>query len=42
MIADEQKTIDLYLRSGLIGKPLDASTIVSSVFTPAIAAELSQ
>jgi hypothetical protein len=28
-------------RSGLIGKPLDASTIVSSIFTPAIAAEVS-
>jgi sulfonate transport system substrate-binding protein len=41
VIADEQKTIDLYARSGLIGKPLDASTIVSAVFTPTIAAELS-
>ncbi len=41
VIADEQKTIDLYYRSGLIGKSLDASTIVSVVFTPAIAAELS-
>jgi sulfonate transport system substrate-binding protein len=40
VIADEQKTIDLYYRSGLIGKPIDASTVVSAVFTPAIAAEL--
>jgi sulfonate transport system substrate-binding protein len=40
VIADEQKTIDLYYRSGLIGRPIDASTVVSAVFTPAIAAEL--
>jgi sulfonate transport system substrate-binding protein len=40
VIADEQKTIDLYYRSGLIARRIDASTIVSSVFTPAIAAEL--
>jgi sulfonate transport system substrate-binding protein len=42
VVADEQKTIDLYTRFGLIGKPLDASTIVSSIFTPAIAAEVSR
>ena len=40
VIADEQKTIDLYYRSGLIGSRIDASTVVSAVFTPAIAAEL--
>ncbi len=40
VIADEQKTIDLYYRSGLIGRRIDASTVVSAVFTPAIAAEL--
>ena len=40
VIADEQQTIDLYYRSGLIGRRIDASTVVSAVFTPAIAAEL--
>jgi sulfonate transport system substrate-binding protein len=40
VIADEQRTIDLYYRSGLIGKRIDASTVVSAAFTPAIAAEL--
>ncbi len=40
VIADEQRTIDLYYRSGLIGRSIDASTIVSAVFTPAIAAAL--
>lgn len=42
VIADEQKTIDLYVRSALIKAPLDASTVVSSIFTPAISAELTQ
>jgi sulfonate transport system substrate-binding protein len=40
VVADEQKTIDLYLRSGLIKTRLDAARIVSPIFTPAIAAEL--
>jgi sulfonate transport system substrate-binding protein len=40
VIADEQKTIDLYYRSGLIGRRIDASTVVSAAFTPAIAAVL--
>jgi sulfonate transport system substrate-binding protein len=40
VVADEQKTIDLYARSGLIAKPLDASMIVNPIFTRAIAAEL--
>ena len=40
VIADEQKTIDLYYCSGLIGRRIDDSTVVSAVFTPAIAAEL--
>jgi sulfonate transport system substrate-binding protein len=38
VIADEQKTIDLYYRSGLIGRRIDASTVVNAAFTPAIAA----
>jgi len=41
VIGDEQRTIDLYVRSGLIPKRLDASTIVSPIFTGAITAELS-
>jgi sulfonate transport system substrate-binding protein len=41
VISDEQKTIDLYVRSGLIPKRLDASAIVSPIFTGAITAELS-
>jgi sulfonate transport system substrate-binding protein len=40
VIGDEQKTIDLYYRSGLIGRRIDASTVASAVFTLAIAAEL--
>jgi sulfonate transport system substrate-binding protein len=40
VVADEQKTIDLYLRSGLIKTRLDAARIVSPIFSPAIAAEL--
>jgi sulfonate transport system substrate-binding protein len=38
VVADEQKTIDLYYRSGLIGRRIDASTVVNAAFTPAIAA----
>ena len=40
MIADEQKTIDLYLRSELIKTRLAASDIVSPVFTSTIVAGL--
>ena len=40
VIADEQKTIDLYARFGLIKSRLDAAAIVSPIFTPAITAEL--
>ena len=40
VIADEQKTIDLYVRAGLIPKRIDAATIVSPIFTGAITAEL--
>ena len=39
VVADEQKTIDLYVRAGLIKTRLDARTIVSPIFTPAITAE---
>jgi sulfonate transport system substrate-binding protein len=42
VVADEQKTIDLYVRSGLIKGPLEAAKVVSPVFTAAIAAELTQ
>jgi sulfonate transport system substrate-binding protein len=42
VIADEQKSIDLYLRFGLISKPIDASTIVDPIFTPAIVAGAGQ
>ena len=37
VVADEQKTIDLYFRSGLIGRKLDASDIVDRSFAEAIA-----
>jgi sulfonate transport system substrate-binding protein len=40
VIADEQKTIDLYLRSGLIKTQLQASDIVSPIFTSTIVAGL--
>jgi sulfonate transport system substrate-binding protein len=36
VVADEQKTIDLYLRAGLIKQKLDASTLVDRSFTAAI------
>jgi len=36
VVADEQTTIDLYLRSGLIKRPLKASEIVDRSFTEAI------
>jgi sulfonate transport system substrate-binding protein len=37
VVADEQKTIDLYVRSGLIKQKLDASEIVDRSFSGAIA-----
>jgi sulfonate transport system substrate-binding protein len=37
VVADEQKTIDLYLRSGLISRKLDASDVVDRSFAEAIA-----
>jgi sulfonate transport system substrate-binding protein len=37
VVADEQKTIDLYFRSGLIKKKLDAADIVDRSFADAIA-----
>jgi sulfonate transport system substrate-binding protein len=37
VVADEQKTIDLYVRSGLISRTLDASGIVDRSFSEAIA-----
>jgi sulfonate transport system substrate-binding protein len=40
VIADEQKTIDLYARFGLITTRLDAARILSPIFTPALTAEL--
>jgi len=40
VIADEQKTIDLYARFGLIKARLDAARIVSPIFTPALVSEL--
>lgn len=36
VIADEQKTIDLYLRAGLIKQKLDAATLVDKSFSDAI------
>jgi sulfonate transport system substrate-binding protein len=42
VVADEQKTIDLYARAGLIPKRLDADKVVSTIFTPAISAELTR
>ncbi len=42
VVADEQKTIDLYVRAGLIQKRLDADKVVSAIFTPAISAELTR
>jgi sulfonate transport system substrate-binding protein len=37
VVADEQKTIDLYFRAGLIKQKLDASAIVDRSFSEAIA-----
>jgi sulfonate transport system substrate-binding protein len=37
VVADEQKTIDLYFRAGLIKQKLDAATIVDRSFADAIA-----
>lgn len=37
VVADEQKTIDLYLQCGLISRKLDASDIVDRSFSAAIA-----
>jgi len=37
VVADEQKTIDLYLRSGLIKQKLDADALVDRSFSDAIA-----
>jgi sulfonate transport system substrate-binding protein len=37
VVADEQKTIDLYFRSGLISRKLDAADIVDRSFSDAIA-----
>jgi sulfonate transport system substrate-binding protein len=37
VVADEQKTIDLYFRSGLISRNLDAADIVDRSFSEAIA-----
>jgi len=37
VVADEQKTIDLYVRTGLIKQPLKAADIVDRSFTHAIA-----
>jgi sulfonate transport system substrate-binding protein len=37
VVADEQKTIDLYLRSGLIKQKLDANALVDRSFSDAIA-----
>ncbi len=37
VVADEQQTIDLYLRAGLIKQKLDAGTIVDRSFSEAIA-----
>jgi sulfonate transport system substrate-binding protein len=39
VVADEQKTIDLYVRAGLIKTRIDAANVVSPIFTPAISAE---
>jgi sulfonate transport system substrate-binding protein len=39
VVADEQKTIDLYVRAGLIKTRIDAAKVVSPIFTPAISAE---
>jgi len=36
VVADEQKTIDLYFRSGLIKKKLNAADIVDRSFAGAI------
>jgi hypothetical protein len=36
-VADEQKTIDLYFRSGLIKQKLDASDVVDRSFSDVIA-----
>jgi sulfonate transport system substrate-binding protein len=37
VVTDEQKTIDLYFRAGLIRQKLDASAIVDRSFAAAIA-----
>lgn len=37
VVADEQKTIDLYFQAGLIGRKLDAADIVDRSFSQAIA-----
>jgi sulfonate transport system substrate-binding protein len=37
VVADEQKTIDLYFRAGLIKQKLDAGAIVDRSFSEAIA-----
>jgi sulfonate transport system substrate-binding protein len=36
VVADEQKTIDLYFRFGLINRKLDAADIVDRSFSDAI------
>ena len=38
VVVDEQKTIDLYVRFGLISKRIEASKVVDPIFTPAIVA----
>jgi sulfonate transport system substrate-binding protein len=38
VVVDEQKTIDLYVRFGLIPKRIEASAAVDPIFTPAIVA----
>ena len=37
VVADEQKTIDLYFRSGLIKQKLDAATVVDRSFSDVFA-----
>ena len=37
VVADEQKTVDLYFRAGLIKQKLDAAAIVDRSFSEAIA-----
>jgi sulfonate transport system substrate-binding protein len=38
VISDEQQTIDLYLRAGLIPKPVDAARVVDPIFNEAVIA----